>query len=190
MPYIPLLTAAAQTRRANDTFPLALFDYNPEPDHYICPAGEILAYSHTLPSTQRRFYKAQPDVCDHCAMRSQCTTSKQGRTVSHTAAKPKLDHLVAQRDAALYDKLVRKRMVWIEPKFGEVKQWHHGRRCRLRSIEKVNIEALLNAAGQNLKQLLKGRPHRHSPRLPPPMIAALRRDQAALTDISLHACVG
>ena len=42
--------------------------------------------------------------------------------VSHTAAKPKLDHIVAQRDAALYDKLVRKRVVWIEPKFGEVKQ--------------------------------------------------------------------
>ena len=174
MPYIPLLTAAAQIRRANDKFPLALFDYDPESDHYICPAGQILAYSHTLPSTQRRFYKAQPDVCNHCAMRSQWTTSKHGRMVSHTAAKPKLDHIVAQRDAALYDKLVRKRMVWIEPKFGEVKQWHHGGRCGLRGIEKVNIEALLNAAGQNLKQLLKGRPHRLSPRVPPPMIAALR----------------
>lgn len=82
--------------------------------------------------------------------------------------------MVAQRDAALYDKLVRKRMVWIEPKLGEVKQWHPGRRCRLRGIEKVNIEALVKAAGQNLKQLVKHCARRQSPRLPPPMMAALR----------------
>jgi len=185
MPYIPLLTAAAQTRRANDKFPLALFHYDPQSDHYLCPAGETLHYSHTLPSTQRRFYKAQPDVCNHCVMRSQCTTSKQGRMVSHIAAKPQLDQIVAQRDAALYDKLVRKRMVWIEPKFGEVKQWHHGGRCRLRGIEKVNIEALVKAAGQNLKQLMKHCTRRQSPLLPPPMIAALCDHGGFLSGLSL-----
>ena len=47
-----------------------------------------------------------------------------------------------------------KRQVWVEPLFTEAKDWHGLRRFRLRGLEKVNAEALLIAAGQNLKRLL------------------------------------
>lgn len=50
---------------------------------------------------------------------------------------------------------MRKRAVWVEPLFGEAKQWHGLRRFRLRCLEHVNMEALLTAAGQNLKRLLR-----------------------------------
>lgn len=49
---------------------------------------------------------------------------------------------------------MRKRQVWVEPLFAEAKTWHGLRRFRLRGLEKVNSEALLIAAGQNLKRLL------------------------------------
>src|SRR4051795_4914307 len=49
---------------------------------------------------------------------------------------------------------MRKRKVWVEPLFAEAKDWHGLRRFRLRGLEKVNGEALLIAAGQNLKRLL------------------------------------
>jgi hypothetical protein len=49
---------------------------------------------------------------------------------------------------------MRKRKVWVEPLFAEAKAWHGLRRFRLRRLEKVNGEALLIAAGQNLKRLL------------------------------------
>ena len=49
---------------------------------------------------------------------------------------------------------MRKRRVWVEPLFAEAKAWHGLRRFRLRGLEKVNSEALLIAAGQNLKRLL------------------------------------
>ena len=49
---------------------------------------------------------------------------------------------------------MRKRQVWVEPLFAEAKDWHGLRRFRLRGLEKVNSEALLIAAGQNLKRLL------------------------------------
>jgi hypothetical protein len=52
---------------------------------------------------------------------------------------------------------MRKRKVWVEPLFAEAKDWHGLRRFRLRGLEKVNGEALLIAAGQNLKRLLSGR---------------------------------
>jgi hypothetical protein len=49
---------------------------------------------------------------------------------------------------------MRKRAVWIEPLFGEAKQWHGLRQFRLRGLMKVTTESLLTAAGQNLKRWL------------------------------------
>jgi hypothetical protein len=42
----------------------------------------------------------------------------------------------------------------VEPLFGEAKQWHGLEQFRLRGLPKVNSEAFLIAAGQNLKRLL------------------------------------
>jgi len=39
---------------------------------------------------------------------------------------------------------LRKRGVWVEPQFGEAKEWQGMRRFRLRRLEKVNTEALVN----------------------------------------------
>jgi hypothetical protein len=58
------------------------------------------------------------------------------------------------RGTFAYEKALRKRSVWVEPLFGEAKEWHGMRRFRLRRLEKVNIEALLIASGQNVKRLL------------------------------------
>ena len=68
-----------------------------------------------------------------------------------------LDRVQAYTQTAAYQKAMRKRAVWVEPRFAEVKVWHQGRRFRLRGLLKVNIEALLKATGQNIKQLLKAR---------------------------------
>jgi hypothetical protein len=54
-----------------------------------------------------------------------------------------------------YQKAMRKRSVWVEPLFAEGKDWHGMRRFRLRRLWRVNCEALMRAAGQNLKRLLK-----------------------------------
>jgi len=40
-------------------------------------------------------------------------------------------------------KAIRKRSIWVEPLFGEAKQWHGLRRFRLRRLRKVTGEALL-----------------------------------------------
>jgi hypothetical protein len=53
-----------------------------------------------------------------------------------------------------FAKAMRKREVWVEPLFAEAKEWHGLRRFRLRGLVKVNIQAQLIAADQNLKRLL------------------------------------
>ena len=49
---------------------------------------------------------------------------------------------------------MRKRKIWVESLFAEAKDWHGLRRLRLHGLPKVNSEARLIAAGQNLKRLL------------------------------------
>ncbi len=86
-----------------------------------------------------------------------------------------LESVRGYRDTEPYRKAVRKRAVWVEPLFGEAKDWHGMRRFRLRRLEKVNAEALMTAAGQNVKRLLAfgtRRPKR------PAQVSALRRPEA------------
>jgi hypothetical protein len=65
-----------------------------------------------------------------------------------------LERVRGYGDTEPYRKALRKRQVWVEPLFAEAKDWHGERRFRLRTLEKVNAEALLIAAGQNIKRLL------------------------------------
>lgn len=60
----------------------------------------------------------------------------------------------AYHQTEAYQKAMRKREVWVEPLCAEAKDWHGLRRFRLRRLWRVNCEALLIAAGQNLKRLL------------------------------------
>lgn len=65
-----------------------------------------------------------------------------------------IDRLRTYRQTEAYQKALRKRQVWVEPLFGEAKQWHGVDRFRLWGLRKVNIQGLLTATGQNLKRLL------------------------------------
>jgi hypothetical protein len=145
--------AADGTNRRSHLFPRSRFHYDAQHDYYRCPQGEILYYTHTRQDL--RLYRTHANVCKRCPLRTQCTTSLRGRAVTHSIHKPVLDTVARYQQTAAYQKAMRKRQVWIEPKFAEIKLWHHARRFRLRRIHNVNIEALLKASGQNIKQLMK-----------------------------------
>jgi hypothetical protein len=68
-----------------------------------------------------------------------------------------LDRVRGYHGTEEYKKAMRKRKVWIEPLFGEAKQWHGMRRFRLCGLPKVNMEGVFSAAGQNLKRLLSAK---------------------------------
>ena len=74
-----------------------------------------------------------------------------------------LDKAESYRQTEAYKKALRKRQVWVEPMLGEAKQWHNMRKFRLRGLIKVNIQALLTAAGQNIKRLLKQKVRKRTP---------------------------
>ena len=152
-PYVPLPDFDQRT----EFFGQRDFCYDRERDHYICPNGAEL---HLLPSgwtDQFKQYRAKASVCNACPLKSQCTTSNTGRKLSRHVAEEALERVRAFHQTAAYKKAMNKRKVWVEPLFAEAKDWHGMRRFRLRELWRVNIEALMKAAGQNLKRLLKKR---------------------------------
>jgi DDE family transposase len=130
------------------------FTYDAEKDLYTCPQGELLrrqGYDHRERSVR---YAARPCACKACSLKARCTKSTKGRWIRRSFEEEYLERARGYCDTEPYRKVIRKRAVWVEPLFGEAKDWHGARRFRLRTLEKVNVEALLIGAGQNIKRLL------------------------------------
>jgi hypothetical protein len=124
-------------------FPKREFRYDPERDVYACPKGKIL---HPLGKKEPRekregratIYRARASECASCPLKPRCTTNKNGRRVRRGPGEHYVDRVRAYRNTESYQKALRKRKVWIEPLFGETKEWHdmdrlRWRRCALRS---------------------------------------------------------
>jgi transposase len=148
--YVPLTGAG----KARSFFSKDEFTYDPENDSYLCPARHRLRRFSDHKLTK---YKADGATCAACSLRPQCTQSKNGREVLRYYDEGYVDRVRSYRGTFPYEKALRKRRVWVEPMFAEAKDWHGLRRFRLRGLEKVNIEALLIASGQNVKRLVTAR---------------------------------
>ena len=135
----------------------AQFTYDVEHDAYVCPQGTLLRPFRREIKAEKVEYRADATICNACAMKAACTPSDQGRQVHRSFHVEYLDRVRGYHETEDYKRAMRKRKVWIEPLFGEAKQWHGMRRFRLRGLMKVNIEGLFIAAGQNLKRLLSAK---------------------------------
>jgi hypothetical protein len=133
------------------------FTYDATRDVYVCPQGQLLRPYRRELSAEKVEYRAAPATCNACPVKVECTPSAHGRVVHRHFAEDYLDRVRAYHQGEPYAKAMRKRKVWVEPLFAEGKQWHGMRRFRLRSLWRVNTEALLVATGQNLKRLLQQR---------------------------------
>lgn len=151
--YMPLSEAGHRPGSFTD----ADFAYDAAADAYRCPGEATLRFLSECSRTRRRIYQAPAADCNGCSLREQCTSSSRGRRVSRRLEEDALDRVRAHHATDSYAKAMRKRKIWVEPLFAEAKEWHGLRRFRLRGAEKVNIQAQLIAAGQNLKRLLSRR---------------------------------
>lgn len=147
----------AEPGERNPLLGMQAFVYDAEKDLYLCPQGEPLVYHYTRHAKDLRVYRADAETCDRCPLKSQCTTSSHGRTIHRNRREHYSERVRAYHQTAAYEKAMGKRKVWVEPLFGEAKQWHGMRRFRLRQLWRVNCEALVTASGQNLKRLLQKR---------------------------------
>ena len=131
------------------------FTYDTEHDLFLCPQNQELPLHKVSRSENEWVYRAPARVCNACVVKSRCTNSKSGQYIRRSFFQDFLDQATSYRDTPAYQKTMRKRQVWIEPLFGEAKQWHGLRHFRLHRLPQVNIQNLVIAAGQNLKRLLQ-----------------------------------
>jgi transposase len=132
-----------------------LFQYDAENDQYRCPQNHVLPLWSRRKSEENYVYRADAKVCNACPVKGECTGSKSGRHIFRSFHQEYINKVKAYHDTQAYKKASRKRSVWVEPLFGEAKDFHRLRRFRLRGLHKVNIEGMMIAAGQNLKRLIK-----------------------------------
>ncbi|MDQ6661763.1 MAG: IS1182 family transposase [Chloroflexota bacterium] len=133
------------------------FTYDAVHDRYICPNGQPLYLTRMEYKAEKAEYQADAAACNACPLKAECTPSPYGRQVHRSFHADYLERVKGYYQTEAYQKALRKRKVWVEPLFGEAKEWHGMRRFRLRRLWKVNCEALVIAGGQNLKRLLKKR---------------------------------
>jgi transposase len=141
------------------------FTYDRESDQYRCPEGHSLRRLTAKYTEGVTVYRADAATCNACPVKAACTASEHGRTIHRSFDAEYLERVQAYHETPSYQKAMRKRSVWVEPLFGEAKQWHGLRQFRWRGLDNVNMEALLVAAGQNLKRWLArvGWGRRHGP---------------------------
>jgi hypothetical protein len=100
-------------------------------------------------------YRGKAEVCNACPMKAEGTNSKSGRHIFRSFHQVYVERVQEYHQTEEYQKAMRKRGYWVEPLFGEAKDFRRLRRFRLRGLLKVNIEGVMVAAGQNLKRLIK-----------------------------------
>ena len=152
------------------------FVYDPKRDLYLCPAGKELYRAGK--SGKGIKYRADTSACRDCPLKERCTPGEGVRNINRYPNEEYVERVRAYRGTEHYEKALRKRGVWVEPLFGEAKEWHGMRRFRLRTLKKVNIEALIVAAGQNVKRLLVWR--RRGPK-PVAQVMALRLSEPSFS---------
>lgn len=135
--------------------------YDKERDLFICPNNRELIHTETSTRTTELGYESKVDRytcedCSDCPLKKECTKARGNREieVNHTLNEYKRqvrELLTSER--GLYHR--SKRPIEPEAVFGQIKDAHHFRRFRLRSIPKVNIEFGLVAMAHNLRKLAK-----------------------------------
>jgi len=128
------------------------FQYQPETDTYLCPAGNHLKKGSYKPKQDAYEYRCSNKVCRNCSLVTQCTKSKNSRTLTRHCRKEDLDKMrnAAQSQTAKRD--IRTRQHLMERSFARATRYGF-KRARWRRLWRVQIQEYLTSAIQNIMVL-------------------------------------
>jgi len=148
--YVPKpMTSGA---KADGRFNNDAFIYDAAKNHYVCPAGETLIWRFSSVEKGMKRHRYWSSKCQGCALKTQCTPSKQRRVRrwEHAAI---LEEMQVRLSNAPDMMRVRKRTV--EHPFGTLKQWMGATHFLTRRLEGVSAEMSLNVLAYNMKRVMK-----------------------------------
>ena len=127
------------------------FQYLPDENVFLCPAGEQLKQFTRRNSTQRVGYRVEKGSCRSCPLREQCSPSGRDRTISRFFDHALIDEAEERVSSALGRRLLRERQVRSEATFALAKEIHGLRRTRFVGTWKVQIQLWLTATAMKVK---------------------------------------
>src|SRR4051794_17126954 len=92
------------------------FRYDAEQDAYRCPQGQLLPRRKTKYTEEEVMYRAEAATCNACPVKARCTRSALGRIMHRSFSEAYLDKVRGYHATEAYQKAMRKRQVWVEPR--------------------------------------------------------------------------
>src|SRR5229473_2918780 len=141
-------------------FTTAVFVYDPEHDHYVCPGDKPLRYEGRHKHKSGNFfyrYEARAQARQHCPLQPQCCPGNQHRgrgllrteeTAAMIAFRQKMATPEAQKQYRRRSRVIEFCHAWIKSKLG-LRQFH------LRGLAKVQMEMLWACLTYNLQQWIR-----------------------------------
>jgi transposase len=139
--------------RQKGIFPKEAFDYNPDTDTFLCPAGQVLKKRYFYKSRKHFEYKTFSKVCAHCHLKAKCTRSKDGRTLKRHARQEELNMMVDKAKSRPAKMDLKERQHLSERSFARSTRYGF-KRARWRSLRRMEIQDYLIAAIQNITVLI------------------------------------
>lgn len=146
--------AKAKAGKVEEIYPESQFKYDSQADQYLCPAGQALRRRRYVKRQQVWEYGADKAACASCALRTQCTRSKTGRTLSRHENAGVLEVCRQQSHSAAGRRNRQRRQYLLEGSFADAANNHGFKRARWRRLWRQQIQDYLIAAIQNIRILL------------------------------------
>src|SRR5262245_40389788 len=145
----PFVPHPRSTNTKGPFFAKSQFVYEPEPDQYRCPAGEILRFHSTSDKKQATNYVGVN--CAGCTLKSRCTKA-DARWVTRHHYEEVLDRLAARMKER--PGIMKRRAARAEHPFGIIKAMMGTARFLCRGLEAVTAEMNLSVLAFNLKRTI------------------------------------
>ena len=129
------------------------FTYDASQDCYRCPAGKVLRYCSKGKKRGRWYRHYRTAACGGCALKAQCTRSRQGRKIERWEHEVVLEEMA--RRLAARPQVMHQRAMLAEHPFGTVKRWMDQGYFLLRGFEKVRTEWSMTVLAYNLKRVIR-----------------------------------
>jgi len=127
------------------------FVYLGDEDVYRCPAGEKLKYHYTNEENGQKLRRYWTNACQHCALKSRCTTGKE-RRITRWEHEHVLEAVQRRLDKNL--QAMRRRRETVEHPFGTLKMRMGATHFLMKRLPKVATEMALHVLAYNLTRVM------------------------------------
>lgn len=151
---IPIVAPVAPEQNPKNLYEHSKFTYDCEHDQYICPNGKTSCRKRYISQSKGWQYSFDKQDCKNCPFRSECTTSKDARSVFHS------DYRDFYEAAKVYNETWdgqwdMKQRLLVERKNQELKNDCHLGAPRTKSKKALAVKSYLAAIVVNFKLTLR-----------------------------------